>query len=58
MRELNIPEGIVLINNDEGPCPSCLTAVEEILLTGQTLIVYWQMGSTTICREFNGKASN
>ena len=59
MRELNISEGFVIINHETGPCPSCLIAVEDILLEGQTLIVFWNDETTGRIEriQFDGKAS-
>ena len=58
MRELNISEGAVIINHEEGPCYYCRTTVEDILLEGQTLIVYWNdITGKTERIVLNGKAS-
>lgn len=44
MRDAEIPTGVVVINNVEGPCPgaySCTKVLPVVLVPGSTLTVWW-----------------
>jgi hypothetical protein len=44
MREKEVTAGVVVINNEEGPCPglySCQAVLGVVLPTGYTLTVWW-----------------
>lgn len=44
MREAELTTGVVVINNEEGPCPgaySCSRVLSVVLAEGATLTVWW-----------------
>jgi hypothetical protein len=50
--------GVLVINNDEGPCtwasgPGCVALIELILPKGSTMVVWWPGGHH---EAFSGRA--
>lgn len=55
MRELGLEFGQIVINNVDGPCPNCITALPRILPPGATLeVIYTNVAGKVVIDTFIG----